>query len=123
DGAGTDSYKLGGGDDSFLAQGLGSFTLDGGAGNDTLDLVSNQGYFANLGSVLVQVGIASIQANSARTLTSLTGGTVKNFENVVGSAKADIIVGSAGANHLNGADGGDTIIGGLGADTLTGGVD
>lgn len=46
-----------------------------------------------------------------------------SFENVIGTAFADVIVGSSGANKLYGGGGGDVIVGSGGADELYGGAE
>ena len=47
--------------------------------------------------------------------------TIRNIENVIGTAGADTISGDAAANTLTGLDGDDIIRGGGGSDVLSGG--
>lgn len=106
------------GNDRFIS-GTAADTFDGGAGVDTVD------YAAYAGAVTVALGLADGQAGSG------AGDTLRNIENVLGSAFADTISGSDGANELRGNDGddtlngkggNDTLIGGAGSDTLAGGT-
>ena len=48
--------------------------------------------------------------------------TLRNLENLWGSAFNDRLTGSTGANELQGGNGNDTLNGGAGNDTLTGGA-
>lgn len=99
--------------------GAGNDTIDGGAGNDTLTGGSNTDTvtFASAASgVTVNLATASAQ-NTVGAGTD----TISGFENLTGSAYADVLTGDSGANTINGGDGDDTIQGGAGNDTLTGG--
>jgi Ca2+-binding RTX toxin-like protein len=91
---------LGGSNDSLMVSSfdgnfLGSFIVDGEAGNDTINLT----------------GLA--------VETSIAGGA--GNDNITGSGGADLIFGDAGNDVINGGAGNDTAFGGAGADTLTGG--
>ncbi len=93
-----------------LAGTSGDNVIDGGLGTDTVS-------YANAGAaVTVNLNLITAQA---------TGGagndTLKNVENLTGSAFGDVLTGSAVANVLAGGAGDDTISGGAGNDTLLGG--
>lgn len=105
--------------DDVLEGNSGNNVLDGGSGIDTLS------YEHAGGGVTISLAITSAQS---------TGGagkdTIKNFENLTGSAFNDKLTGSngnnvlsglAGNDTLNGGNGNDKLIGGPGNDTLTGG--
>ncbi len=84
----------------------GNNVLDGGDGSDTLS------YARAGGAVTVSLATTAAQA---------TGGagtdTVRQFENLTGSAFADLLTGSGGANVIDGGLGADTMRGGAGNDT------
>ncbi|MDQ1159332.1 Ca2+-binding RTX toxin-like protein [Sphingomonas sp. SORGH_AS 950] len=96
-----------------IIEGLGGAdTLDGGDGIDTVSYVNSaQGVTVNLNLTTAQLsgGDAS-------------GDILSNFENILGSAQADILTGNAGANTLTGGAGDDVLEGGADADTLDGGT-
>jgi serralysin len=147
DGLGTDSYKLGGGNDIYrpdLEAGDGHDTVDGGSGYDTYNasLLAGAGMVINLDSK-AHVFMAAVI--SAHTVICDTGAseTVTGFESVIGindAAHADVIIGSSvaesfsggvgddtlwgegGNDTLNGGDGSDLLLGGLGVDLLSGGA-
>jgi Ca2+-binding RTX toxin-like protein len=129
DGAGSDSYKLRGGGDTFLAvkddfRSPGTDLadhVDGGTGVDTYVL-----NYTGTGSIFVvnldsKVHL-SVDGHSAFQLFGPTD-TVLNFENVTGSASVDDIFGTSGANRIDGGAGADQIAGLGGRDVLTGGDD
>ena len=95
--------------DDTLNGGGGSDTLNGGDGEDTAS-------YDGGGAVTVSLAIAAAQN---------TGGagkdTLKNIENLTGSAHNDKLTGDGGANKINGGDGNDTLNGNGGADHMTGG--
>jgi parallel beta-helix repeat protein len=116
-GKGTDRLAGDEGNDRFLVSGA-TGTLDGGSGTDTVDF-------------------SAFATNVTVSLPNDRGGSgskhiLKNIENVIGSAYADVLVGMNGvANLLDGGAGDDTIIcfagddigrGGAGNDVLDGGV-
>jgi acrosin len=100
-GGGDDTIKLGGPDTADLAS---LPTVDGQAGNDTID------YSAFTQAVRVNLG-----AGTATGLTSLA-----NVEKATGGAGDDILIGSAGNNTLKGGAGRDILIGLGGNDTEQG---
>ena len=111
-------YIFGGAGDDLVRGGFGSSAgkiYDGGDGVDTLDM-----------SVYVYgMTIALGEGTAVGSLTSpigLTGGTITNFENLVGGTGDDLLIGNSGDNNLNGGAANDTLRGGLGSDTLDGGT-
>ncbi len=112
-GWGTDTITnfenlLGSAYNDFLSGNAGNNVLDGGAGSDTVS------YQSAASGVTVNLGLTTAQA---------TGGagtdTLKNFENLRGSAYNDILTGNTGDNLLDGGAGSDVLDGGAGADTLS----
>ncbi|MEF8756276.1 MAG: hypothetical protein V5B60_20455 [Accumulibacter sp.] len=103
----------GNGLDNILYAGIGSNILDGGAGGDTVSYAYGV------------VGASGVSISLARTTAQSTGGsgqdTLRNIENLAGSANADSLTGDGGANVLDGGGGNDTLNGGANADTMTGG--
>ena len=117
-GIGADSLTAGGGNDT-LKGGGGEDTLDGGNGIDTLD------FSADAAAVTVFLTTGFVQDGSGNY------NSVSNFENVIGSAFADLLNGTIAANRLEGRNGNDTlggsagddvVQGGAGADSITGGA-
>src|SRR5450755_1409305 len=108
--AGANVISGGAGNDTIIG-GAGADTLDGGAGADTVD------YSASSAGVTVNLTNAGAQSGG-----DAAGDILSNFENITGSAYADVLTGNASANVISGGAGNDTIIGGAGADTLDGGA-
>jgi len=137
DGNGGDTYKLGGGNDTYIATGAsgtdGTDIIDGGAGlADLYDAgTATQPVFANFDAVNHTAGSVTVNANTAFGLgvsgtdTQPDGGTIRDtitgFENFLGGTGNDVAFGNASANALSGNDGDDTLYGFAGADTLDGG--
>jgi Ca2+-binding RTX toxin-like protein len=97
------------GDDRFVS-GIAGDIWDGGAGVDTLD-------YQNYGSaVTVSLGLAA-----GSTGSGAGGDSLRNIENVDGSASGDTIGGSDQDNVLRGFAGNDSLSGNGGADVLIGG--
>ncbi|EQB31596.1 M10 family metallopeptidase [Sphingobium ummariense] len=88
-------------------------TLDGGSGNDRLDL----SLFTTTYGAIVNLAAGTWQYNP------LYGGpwTITGMENVDGTQVADTLTGNNTNNVLNGNGGDDTIYGRLGNDTINGG--
>lgn len=97
------------GDDVIAGAGSNDY-LDGGDGTDTIDYSVGTGIRLDLSVMAAQFVGASAGTD-----------TVRDFENVIGSALLDKITGNAVANHLEGRAGDDTLDGGAGVDTLDGG--
>ena len=114
---GDNTIKAGDGNDRVYYTG-GLDDLDGGAGTDTINFSS----FGTAVSVSVRVskdGSEAFTSDSSSipligTLRSI--GVLRGFENVVGTAFADVIEGSNGANRIDGGDGADRMSGGNGDD-------
>ncbi|HEY1630360.1 MAG TPA: calcium-binding protein [Rhizomicrobium sp.] len=100
---------LGGAGDDTLVGGRGADIYDGGAGTDTID------YSRATGGVTVNLSLTTAQAVGGGEGTD----TLKNVENVVGSASNDTLTGNAGNNFFNGGGGHDVIDGGAGNDTVS----
>jgi Ca2+-binding RTX toxin-like protein len=101
-----------GGDDRIEGHGGGD-VLDGGDGVDTVL------YTFSPNGVMV---FLQYERQDFGTSDSIND-TLRNIENVTGSAHDDYLQGSDGANEVNGGRGGDVIDGGFGNDTLIGGND
>jgi Ca2+-binding RTX toxin-like protein len=123
DQAGDDSYKLGGGNDTFFLIGSGKDTIDGGAGQDTLGVGgAPQVFHFNLDTKAVTFNGTKVDAGTALNVFTGETATIKSFESVEGGIFGDVIFGGAAAEILNGDKGDDVIAGGLGADHLLGGA-
>ncbi|WP_343525506.1 cadherin domain-containing protein [Sphingomonas sp.] len=99
----------GAGNDILVGAG-GADALDGGDGVDTAD------YSGSRAAVTVYLDGTVGAGGDAE------GDTLRNVENIVGSAFDDILNGDAGANRLSGGAGNDVLAGGAGADMLDGGT-
>lgn len=111
---GDDTISGGAGDDLFLASNDAD-TLDGGADIDEVDY-----------SGLAGVNFINVTLNGSTDATvTVDGGTndtVRNIENVTGTAGDDTIGGDSADNVLSGLGGNDTLAGRGGDDTLDGGI-
>ncbi|WP_018095958.1 calcium-binding protein [Sinorhizobium meliloti] len=102
----------GSGNDVFAGDGFQNL-FDGGAGNDTVD------YSASAKGIAVTLN----GANDAKVIVgNAAEDTLRNIENVTGSAVADVLTGDSQANVLLGGGGGDILKGGGGQDTIDGGA-
>jgi Ca2+-binding RTX toxin-like protein len=97
----------GGAGNDTIAGGAGADTLDGGTGIDTVD------YSASSAGVTVNLTNASVQSGG-----DAAGDVLANFENVAGSAYADVLIGDTHANVISGGAGNDMLIGDGGATNL-----
>lgn len=109
-----DDQMAGNADNDELYGESGNDTLEGGAGADTLD--GNNGidtlaYASSAAAVSINLLTSSLSGGDA------AGDTIRNIENVTGSAFADTIVGSDATNTIDGGGGSDLMAGGLGGDT------
>ena len=107
---GDDVLKGEAGND-WLDGGVGADTLDGGAGSH--DMASYAGSGAGV-NVNLATGTGSDAVSGQRS--EAHGDTLRNIENLTGSAHADTLTGNAGANALFGGAGSDTLNGGGGVD-------
>ena len=108
-GAGNDIVDAGGGDDT-VEGGAGADALAGGAGTDTLD------YTTSNAAVVVVLSLGYAAGGHAE------GDVISSFENVAGSAFADVLLGTSGDNILLGLNNNDRLDGGVGNDFLDGGL-
>ncbi len=134
DEAGKDSYKLGGGDDSFYALVFANNkdtsdgftdTIDGGAGlRDIYEANgASESVVVNLGSVKYTDILSGVIAAKNLAIGVNTGKDVlKNIEGASGGFGDDLLIGSKLANVLLGNHGNDTIYGGAGNDSIDGGA-
>ena len=114
-GAGADRVEGGAGDD-IVHGGAGADTLDGGDGRDTLS------YETSGAGVTVDLRDGNADGFHDAAAGGHAGGdSIRNFEDVVGSAHADVLTGDAGDNRLEGGAGRDELYGGRGDDVLAGG--
>ena len=96
---------------NVIYAGVGDNLMDGRDGNDT---VSYERAFS---------GITATLSTSAQQNTVGSGlDSLKNVENLTGSAFDDALTGNSSANVLNGGAGNDTLLGGAGDDRLIGGT-
>jgi Ca2+-binding RTX toxin-like protein len=111
-GGGADTILGGGGDDRIVERGS-EISLDGGAGSDTLVLMSGS-------------GATSVNLAAAAGADQTGGDNVKasNFEGVDASAMAGalLVTGSAGANSIVTGAGDDIVRGGGGGDAIATGA-
>ncbi|MBW6426034.1 calcium-binding protein [Rhizobium sp. XQZ8] len=115
--SGNNSLFGWGGNDSING-GAGDDVINGGEGNDYLD--GGDG----VDIVSYKDAAASVIINLSKEKQALSGAgqdTLKNFENLEGSAYDDVLTGNASANKIAGLDGNDHIRGGAGNDQLFGG--
>lgn len=118
--AGNDRLHGGDGND-IIRPGLGHDFVDGGLGIDIVD------YSDITGTRGIRL---DLRITSSQNTGAAGNDTIRNVENVIGTANNDTITGSAVANQLFGGDGNDTlsglggndyVSGGTGSDTLYGG--
>jgi len=106
----TGGINGGAGDDRVVISAIAvGETLDGGAGVDTLQLISG----------LNTNGLIYDLASDVFTDANSTTDTILNFENVTGGGGDEAFIGNSAANVIEGGDGADTIDGGAGNDTAS----
>lgn len=108
-GAGNDMLVGNAGDD-VLTGGAGADILVGGVGRDLLSYAGSD--------AAVRVDLMRLTANGG----DAAGDLFDRFEDVEGSAFADVLAGDKGANRLFGGAGDDALSGGSGDDMLDGGA-
>ncbi len=74
------------------------------------------------GAALAAGTVGYLAASAATSTATMVRDTVSNFEQVLGSALADVIYGPAAATTIDGGAGVDSILGGAGADVIIGGA-
>jgi len=103
-----------GGDDD-ITLGLGTISIDGGAGSDTADY-----------SALLTANAISVELDGQNSVTLSVNGstdhTLTAVENVTGSQGDDVLTGDGNDNTLDGGIGNDTLQGLGGDDNLVGGA-
>jgi Ca2+-binding RTX toxin-like protein len=129
DQSGDDIIFMGGGND-FVFAGTGYDTIDGGDGIDTVSFDHLRDPFGV--PLAVENGVTFDLAVTGQQLLGDFGiDSFKNFENVLGTGKDDVLFGTSAANDMGGSDGADVLNGragndvlkgGRGADTLVGGL-
>ncbi len=107
--AGTDTLNGGAGND-YLVGGADADFLDGGAGEDWANY---EGSSAGVTITLADGGFTS----AAGVGGDAAGDTLKNIENLIGSARVDELTGNGNANILRGGRGDDILAGGADTDT------
>lgn len=95
--------------DNGFKSGLGTDTINGGTGNDTVDYSD----IASAITVTLGSGVSKVTGGDTDNLSSI--------ENIVGTGLADEIIGNSAANKFDGGAGDDKLTGGGGADWLEGG--
>ena len=116
-GAGDDTVQGGGGNDTLLG-GDGNDTLRGGAGDDLIDGgngIDTVDYSDAASQVAVNLGLTGYQATLGAGLDS-----IRNVENLIGSAFNDTLTGDANNNRIDAGSGDDIVAGGAGDDVLNG---
>jgi len=116
-GEGADAIIGGDGFDTLYG-GTGDDVVAGGAGGDVLDGefgIDTASYETSAFGVDVNLETGRGRGGDAH------GDTLRNIENLTGSARDDTLTGDGNANVIDGKAGDDVIQGGAGADTLHGG--
>ena len=118
-GGAGDDFIFGGDENDKLYGEAGNDTLDGGIGSNTLDGGTG------IDTVSYESARSAVKVTLSSTRSQTTGGggtdTLKNIENLTGSAFSDTLTGSSGNNVLVGLAGNDWLDGGAGADQMFGG--
>lgn len=115
-----DDVLIGNGGQDLLEGGGGNDLIEGGAGNDVLDGglgVDTASYASNSAAVFVQLQLQG----TVQHIGAAGSDTLRNFENLLGSAFDDVLFGDNVANTITGGAGNDTIEGFGGDDILDGG--
>ena len=115
------------GDDQIHAFSMGNY-IEGGLGNDTIDLVGGVARGGAGNDIITATGGASVSLYGNNDADTLHGGSASDV--VDGGLGDDFAYGGAGDDQIEGGDGNDSlfgeagndvIIGGLGADVIHGG--
>jgi len=105
---GNDAHNIirGGAGNDLLVSGKGYDVVTGGAGSDTISYENfDTGVFVNIWNPLPQI-----------VTTGVDTVTLKEIENVIGSAYDDVLIGDFGNNVLEGGYGNDWLTGAMGSD-------
>lgn len=114
--SGTGTYQGRGGNDTFLAGLLGDETLNGGAGNDSLDASLFEGDLS-VDLVTGQTAVTGVRFLNIENIVTGIGN-----DTIVGTDDANLLIGNSGRDSISGAGGDDTILGGRGRDEMLGGA-
>jgi hypothetical protein len=123
-GAGSDTLYGGDGNDVLIGDDT-DILIDGGAGNDTLQIVAS---FTSASDAQI-VGVENVTLAAAGLTLNLSNQTEafaikgsSGVDNITGGSGNDKIIGNGGADILVGGGGNDILVGGDGNDNLTGGA-
>ncbi len=124
---GSDSADAGTGDDSIYA--MGTVSVDGGAGDDFLDLtrLTDPALSFTVDGAGVLTGSDGSRVVNVEDFTIRTGSGADTFimggsnDAILSGGGADLVEGGAGDDLLRGEAGNDTLVGGAGYDNLYGG--
>ncbi len=112
-----------------MTDGIGMNSMFGGAGNDTITVVSvDSAELVDGGAdidTLIGSGVGNGVEYNLQTGQLISGVIIQSilgFENVIGSSANEILIGSNIANSLSGGGGDDSMNGGFGFDTTIGGT-
>ncbi len=117
--AGNDALAGGAGNDT-LTGAAGNDTLNGGLGNDVMDGGPAGSDTASYADATAGVSVSLVRQGAAQNTIGAGTDTLRNFENLTGSARNDTLTGDGNANILNGLAGNDVLTGNGGNDTLYG---
>jgi Ca2+-binding RTX toxin-like protein len=119
-GAGDDSLAGGDGDDLLLA-GLGAADIvDGGVGNDKVQVLGNFAAYTRTRVTLTDTKLVNIATGEALTIRNVETVAFADGDKTLTEVNANIA--SSGNDLLIGLDGNDTLNGGTGIDTMVGGL-
>ncbi len=119
DGIRITQYQGGGGDDVFKNMDLQLDSINGGTGNDTLDVSHLASATVNLSDTRY-VSIETVTGGAGADTLNATGLTTAVRLN--GAAGDDALTDGDGQDTLDGGDANDTLTGGTGSDSLLGGA-
>jgi Ca2+-binding RTX toxin-like protein len=137
DGSGTADYQTmlfgGDGDDVLIPDSGGSYTLQGGAGNDTAIFAGNRGDYTIMTNPDGWYGWTTVTDNASDAVNWLqtverlqfADGTIDTPEvpqPEMGTAAGDVMTAGEGGATLHGLSGNDQLTGGMGNDVIDGGI-
>ena len=110
--------------DTFNVTGNNTFNLDGGAGNDVINIGTKVAGVVTAGQLIGTAtggaGNDTLDAQNSDGAVTLFGGDGNDV--VIGTAQSDLLNGGLGADRLYGLGGDDVLTGGAGSDVLDGGT-